>query len=117
RTAWHHNEALIKRLARIDSLSEADAVPKGAITIPVRGGVFALPLADVIDLDEEKLRLEKTIGKLSGDLNGLRARLDNPNFVASAPADVVKDTRYQLHEKENQLEKLNAALTRLEEMA
>ncbi|MFV2003048.1 MAG: class I tRNA ligase family protein, partial [Paracoccaceae bacterium] len=117
RTAWHHNEALIKRLARIDGLSPADAVPKGAITIPVRGGVFALPLADVIDLDEEKLRLQKTISKLSGGLNGLRARLDNPNFVASAPADVVADSRKQLSEKENELEKLNAALRRLDELA
>jgi valyl-tRNA synthetase len=75
RAFWDRNETLIKRLARIDSLTDAEAFPKGCATIPVAGATFGLPLADIIDVDEEKARLEKTLGKLAKELGGLRGRL------------------------------------------
>ena len=36
KTAWANNEALIRKLARIDSLSEG-AAPKGSVSLPVEG--------------------------------------------------------------------------------
>lgn len=114
--AWANNEAIIMRLARVDSLTETDNFPKGSITIPVEGGQFGLPLADIIDIDEEKARLEKTIGKLAKELGGLRRRLNNPKFVASAPDEVVVETRANLAQREDEEAKLNAALARLNEM-
>ena len=115
--AWTRNETLIKRLARIESLSEVNALPKGAVTLPVTGGTFALPLADVIDVAAERARLEKSLAKLGKDMAGLRGRLNNPKFVASAPADVVEETRETLALKEAEAAKLEAAMARLAEMA
>jgi len=114
--AWDRNEAMIKRLARIDSLSRAESLPKGCITVAVEGGNFGLPLADVIDVDEEKARLEKTLAKLEKELGGLRKRLDNPKFVESAPEDVVEETRVNLRAREEEEAKLRAALDRLAEL-
>ncbi len=116
RTAWNHNQALIKRLARIERLTPSAKMPKGAVTIAVAGGVFALPLADIIDITKEKARLEKTLGKLTQDLGALRARLDNPKFVASAPAEVVAETRDLLALKEDETGNLQAAMARLEQL-
>jgi len=116
RTAWDNNEALIKRLARIESLTEVADLPKGAVTVPVEGGVFALPLADVIDISAEKERLEKTIGKLAKEMGGLRGRLNNPKFVASAPDAVVAESRVQLEQKEAEEAKLKAAMQRLDDL-
>ncbi len=107
------NLDLIQRLARLDNLSVAPEVPKGAITIAVDGGLFALPLADIIDIAEEKARLEKTLEKLSKEIGGLKGRLNNPKFVESAPDDVVEDTREQLAQKEDEAAKLKAAVDRL----
>ncbi len=112
KAALRRNLDLIQRLARIEDMTVAD-VPKGAITIAVEGGLFALPLADIIDIAEEKLRLEKTLEKLSKDLGGLRGRLNNPKFVESAPDDVVEETRDQLAQKEDEASKLRAAVDRL----
>ncbi|PIE16465.1 MAG: valine--tRNA ligase [Rhodobacterales bacterium] len=117
RTAWDNNQALIKRLARIDSLSEAATLPKGAVTIPVPGGVFALPLADIIDVSAEKARLEKALDKLSKELGGLQGRLNNPKFVASAPEAVVTESRALLAEKQAQQDKIKLAMQRLQDMA
>ncbi|MGC8201911.1 valine--tRNA ligase [Aliiroseovarius sp. PTFE2010] len=116
RRAYATNEALIMRLARIDSLAESPTVPKGAITIPVAGSTFALPIADIIDIDEEKARLEKTLGKLEKELGGLRGRLNNPKFVESAPAEVVEETRENLAAREEEDAKLREALARLAEL-
>jgi valyl-tRNA synthetase len=117
RTAWANNEALIMRMARIESLTEAANLPKGAVTITVDGGVFALPLADIIDISAEKARLEKTLGKLEKDMGGLKGRLNNPKFVASAPQEVVAESRELLGQKEEEATKLKAAMKRLDDMA
>jgi valyl-tRNA synthetase len=116
RTAWARNEALIRRLARIESLAEAAQAPKGAITIAVEGGTFAIPLEGVIDIAEEKARLTKTLEKLEKDLNGLRGRLSNPAFLASAREEVVDETRDKLEQGEDEAGKLRAALARLAEL-
>jgi valyl-tRNA synthetase len=117
RTAWARNEALIRRLARIEGLAEAAQAPKGAITIAVEGGTFAIPLEGVIDIAEEKARLSKTLEKLEKDLNGLRGRLSNPAFLASAREEVVDETRDKLEQGEDEAGKLRAALARLAELA
>ncbi|WP_171170784.1 valine--tRNA ligase [Ruegeria sp. HKCCA0370] len=115
--AWDRNEALIKRLARIDSLTTADTLPKGTISIAAPGASFGLPLADIIDIGAEKERLEKAKGKLAKELGGLRGRLNNPKFVASAPAEVVEEAKANLAAREEEEAKLNEALARLTEIA
>jgi len=116
RAAWSSNEALIKRLGRIDSLTDVEAFPKGCAAIPLAGASLGLPLADLIDVAEEKARLEKTLGKLAKELGGLRGRLNNPKFVASAPDEVVAEARENLALREDEETKLKEALARLAEV-
>lgn len=114
--AWDRNENLIKRLARIDSLTHADTAPKGAITIPAEGATFAIPLEGVIDIAEEKARLQKALDKLMKEIGGLKGRLNNPAFVASAPEDVVDEARANLETREGEASQLKAAFERLAEI-
>jgi valyl-tRNA synthetase len=114
RAALTRNRALIDRLARIDGLTEG-AAPKGALTIPVEGGSFALPLEGIIDIGAEKTRLSKTLEKIEKDMTGLRGRLSNPKFTASAPEEVITETRDNLALNEEEAMKLKAALARLAE--
>ncbi len=114
--AWDANETLIKRLARIDSLSKVETAPKGCVSISAPGASFLLPLADIIDIDGEKARLEKSLGKLAKELGGLRGRLNNPKFVASAPDEVVEEARENLAAREEEETKLKEALARLAEI-
>ncbi len=115
--AWKNNETLIKRLARIETLTPAAAAPKGSITIPAPGASFALPLAGIIDIAAEQARLQKTLDKISKEINGLKGRLNNPNFVASAPEDVVDEAMANLVAREDEAAKLETALQRLKELA
>ncbi|MCG6903466.1 MAG: class I tRNA ligase family protein, partial [Rhodobacter sp.] len=116
RAAWVNNQALIMKLARIDSLREISEMPKGAITIAVEGGTFCLPLADIIDVDEEIARLEKSLVKLDKEIAGLQGRLKNPKFAESAPPEVVEETRANAALREEEAATLRAALARLQEL-
>ena len=116
REAWARNEALIRKLARIDSLTEVASFPKGTVTIAVEGGIFGLPLADIIDVAEEKSRLEKSLEKLAKEIGGLRGRLNNPNFATSAPEDVVAETRDNLALRLEEEATLKTALSQLAEL-
>ena len=115
--AWDKNEALIKRLARIETMEDASEAPKGSATIAVPGATFALPLAGIIDVSAEKARLSKSLEKLAKDMGGLKGRLNNPKFVDSAPPEVVEETRGTLAEKEAEAARLETALNRLKEVA
>ena len=113
---WDRNEVLIKRLARIGSLTRSDAAPKGSITVPAEGATFAIPLEGVIDIAEEKARLAKTLDKLGKEIGGLKGRLGNPAFVASAPEEVVDEARANLEAREEEAAQIRAAHDRLAEI-
>ncbi|MBC6438778.1 MAG: valine--tRNA ligase [Rhodobacteraceae bacterium] len=115
--AWGRNAALIRRLARVDSLTRVDSLPPGAVTVAVKGGVFGLPVADIIDVAREQARLEKTLGKLEQELDRLRGRLNTPKFVESAPEEVVEATRRTLATREEEQGNIRAALARLDRIA
>ncbi len=114
--AWEANETLIKRLARIESLAQVEALPKGCVAISAPGAAFGMPLADLIDIEAEKARLEKTLGKLAKELGGLRGRLNNPKFIESAPEEVIEEARGNLAEREEEESKVKEALARLKEI-
>jgi valyl-tRNA synthetase len=115
RLAWANNEALIKRLARVDSLTEGDA-PKGSLTVGTKGATFALPLADIIDVDAEKARITKLLGKVEKEANGLRGRLGNPKFAENATAEVVDEAKTNLALRTEEIAQLSAALAQLNEI-
>jgi valyl-tRNA synthetase len=112
RQAWARNEALIRRLARIDRMTSG-AAPRGSITLPCDGGLFALPLAGVIDIAAEQARLQKALDALEKELAGLQARLSNPAFLAKAKEEVVDEARARIETAGEEAAKLRAALARL----
>ena len=59
-----------------------------------------VPLAGIIDRDEELQRLERELGRIDSELQRLGKKLDNPQFVARAPAEVVDRERGKLAEQE-----------------
>ncbi len=115
-SAWDNNAVLIQRLARIESLGHVDAFPKGCVTIPMDGGTFGIPLEGLIDVASEIARLEKTLQKLGKELGGLRGRLNNPKFAASAPDEVVAEAKENLRLREGEEAEIKAAMARLQEL-
>ncbi|MBT0956075.1 valine--tRNA ligase [Alphaproteobacteria bacterium KMM 3653] len=116
RTGWDANEALIKRLARVESLEMVDEMPKGTAGLTTSGASFGLPLAGVIDVAAETARLDKALLKLSKEIGGLEGRLKNPKFAASAPPEVVEEAQANLEARSGERAKLQESLARLAEL-
>ncbi|MBU2360233.1 MAG: valine--tRNA ligase, partial [Alphaproteobacteria bacterium] len=111
-----NNLPMIQRLARIETIDAASEVPKGSLTVAVKGATYALPLAGLIDVDAEKDRLTKGLAKLEKEIKGLAGRANNPNFAASAPPEVVAETKQNLADREAEADQLKTALARLSEI-
>jgi valyl-tRNA synthetase len=115
RVAGHRR--LIESLARIEAveLIEAEA-PKGSVQGVCDGTTVILPLAGVIDVVAERARLDKELARLSTEIARLHKKLENPGFLAKAPAEVVATERDRLEAAALAQAKLAEAAQRLAEL-
>jgi len=107
-----HREHFI-RLARVERFEPVDAVPPGGVQAVVEGATLILSLGEVVDLTRERERLGKEIGKLDAELARIAAKLDNPNFLAKAKAEVVEEQREREADATRDRDRLKAAYDRL----
>ena len=106
---------LIARLARLEPVSVTPAAPKGAVQVVHEGGVYALPLAGIIDIAAEKARLAKEIDKCVKEIDAIDKKMSNPNFVERAPVEIVEENRERRVAFSERKEKLSAALRQISE--
>ncbi|MEW5421053.1 valine--tRNA ligase [Amorphus sp. 3PC139-8] len=107
------HEAAIKRLARVETIEEADNAPDKSAQVILGDVTVCLPLAGVVDLDAERARLQKELDKLAADIKKIDAKLNNPSFVEKAPDEVVEEQRERREEAEGRRNKVTEALGRL----
>jgi len=103
----------IKRLARVSEISSAPVAPQGSVQLVVRGETVALPLKGVIDIAAERARLDKEMQKADADIVRVDAKLNNANFVARAPEEVVEEEKEKREDALARKAKIAEALERL----
>jgi valyl-tRNA synthetase len=82
-------------------------------TAVAMAGSYRMYVHGVVDLQKERTRLDRELAKLDKELASIVKKLDNADFVARAPADVVGRDRARRAELETQREQLTAARARL----
>jgi len=88
-------DSFIRNLGSVESITHkesSDDLPKSAIALLGEKKVF-IPLAGLVDIEEEKSRLEKKLSKLNKELESIENRLSNDAFVEKAPIEVVDDLK------------------------
>ena len=108
--AQEHEETL-KRLAPRHHLLREGA-PGSAQTSLADDG--ALPLAGVIDMGAERMRLNREIEKATAEIKKIDGKLENANFLAKAPPEVVDENRERRADFEAMAVRLRAPLKRVE---
>ncbi|MGE8332994.1 MAG: class I tRNA ligase family protein, partial [Pseudomonas putida] len=101
----HENEALLKKLAKVESftvLGDADEAPLSATAL-VGDLQVLVPMAGLIDKDAELARLNKEIQRLQGEVQRVGGKLSNAAFVDKAPPAVIEKERAKLAESEQAL--------------
>ena len=107
-----HNDVL-KRLARLDTITVQNDFPEGSIQSIVEEAVFAIHLNEVIDVTAETDRLKKEITKVEKEISKISNKLNNQGFLEKAPDVVIEENNSRLQDEQSKLEKLETALGRL----
>jgi len=103
-----------EQLARVDRVEVRPGTGVGAHAVLGNGAELFVPLADVIDVERERMRLADEIARLDQLLAGTRKKLENESFVSRAPAEVVQKERDRTAQLEEQGAKLREKLAGLE---
>ena len=97
----------IQRLAGLDKIEFDAAKPRGSASAVVHGVEIYVPLGGLIDLNAERARLSKEQERLNKLVQGTRARLANPQFIANADPEIVQNEKDKLLNLQHSLEKVN----------
>ncbi|MGJ8532357.1 MAG: valine--tRNA ligase [Alphaproteobacteria bacterium] len=114
RRRTEENLSALMRMARLNVVSFDESTPEGSAQIIIGETVACMPLKGVIDIDAEKQRLTKDIGKVEQDIAKINGKLGNEKFVARAPEEVVTQERARLQEANEKRDMLQGAIERLE---
>lgn len=105
----------IINLANLDGLAFGIDIkePKGVATGVVGSMKIFVSLEGLINIDEEKARLEKEMAKLQKDLALVSKKLANQDFLQKASEDVIKKERVKYQEFTEKHGVLEVALNKL----
>ncbi len=109
------NKGYIERFCNPEELeiSQDLQAPDKAMSAVVTGAEVFLPLAGLINIEEEIARLEKELDKWNKEVSRVQGKLSNERFISKAPESVVAEE----HEKERvYLEKRKSVEARIEEL-
>ena len=89
------NESYIARFSNPEEFVYGEDVeaPSDAVTSVITGAEIYLPLAGLINIEDEIARLEKEAKKLQQEVDRVEKKLSNEKFVAKAPEAVVEAER------------------------
>ena len=112
------SEEYLKTLGKISELTvaglEADK-PEKVVTAIAAGIEIYLPLADLVDLEQEIQRLQGELEKTQQEISRSQGKLANEGFVNKAPEAVVDKERAKLAALLEQEERIRARLAELQE--
>jgi valyl-tRNA synthetase len=108
----------LQSLARLDAesleLREGEPTAHGKSAAIVSGSAtIYLPLAGMVDLAAERVRIEKEIEGARGEISRIESQLSNEKFVSRAPANVVDAQRERLATAQDRLSLLQKSLDEL----
>jgi len=105
--------ALVSKLANLSEFAEVAEKPAGAISFLIGRSELYTNIAQSIDVDAERERIEKEIGYLNGFLKGVNAKLSNEKFVQNAKAEIVENEKNKKADAEAKIASLQEALAAL----
>ncbi|HBG00127.1 MAG TPA: valine--tRNA ligase, partial [Firmicutes bacterium] len=106
----------IMNLAGLEKLSLEDVGqnPTKALSSVVEGISIFLPLADLVDLDEELKRIKKDLEGTQRELQRAEDKLKNEGFITKAPPHVIEKEKEKLESYRSTMEQLQALLQEMQ---
>jgi valyl-tRNA synthetase len=119
REAIESQSPMITDLARLKSFTVASPGerPKAAATAVLENAAVFVSLEGILDIDKEVMRLEKEKTKIDKELTGITKKLNNEDFLAKAPDDVVEKVREKHRGLMEKRQKLDVNMEKIQALA
>ena len=114
--AFRSGEMYISKLAYAESVTIGSTVPENAdkmVSVVTEEAKLYMPMAELVDLDKERARIEKELEKAKKEYEGQMRKLSNEAFVAKAPEKVVNAERERAAKAKALIENLEESLKNL----
>ena len=114
--AFTEGEKFICKLAYASGIQVTDQLPgstDGMVSVITDNARMFMPMAELVDLEKERARMEKELANAKKQLDGQNAKLANKNFVSRAPEHVVNLEREKKAKLEALIENLEDSLKKL----
>ena len=106
-------DSVVKKMSNLSSIEVSDESPTGAIKFLVGTSEYAVPIGNLIDVEAEIAKQEAELKRLEGFLFGVQKKLQNANFVAHAPEQVVALERKKQADAEQKIAAIKESIKEL----
>ena len=111
-----HNEAfnaVIAKMCNLSSISKVEEKAAGAVSFLVRTTEYAVPLGNLINVEEELAKLQEELKYQKGFLTSVMKKLGNENFVSKAPAKVIEMEKKKQADAESKIKSIEESIAAL----
>jgi len=98
---------------RVDVSADKKDIADDAVSAVITGAAVYIPLADLVDIQQEIERLGKEQKRLGGEIKRASGMLNNQNFLSKAPEDKVNEEKAKLEKYKKMLSEVEARLAQL----
>ena len=110
------SQEFIKKLGFADKIivqGNKNNIPQNAMSVLSEELEVYLPFDELVDLEEEKKRLQGEKQKLEAEVERASKMLSNPGFVNKAPENKIKEEKEKLEKYKQMLENVEERLSKL----
>ena len=111
-----HNEAfnaVIAKMCNLSSISKVEEKAAGAVSFLVRTTEYAVPLGNLINVEEELAKLQEELKYQKGFLTSVMKKLGNENFVSKAPSKVIEMEKKKQADAESKIKSIEESIAAL----
>ena len=105
--------AVISKLCNLSAISNVESKSEGAAAFMVGTTEYAVPLGNLINVEEELKKLEADLKYQEGFLQSVLKKLSNEKFVSKAPANVIEMERKKQADAETKIAALKESIAAL----
>ena len=105
--------SVIAKLCNLTSIENVEAKAEGSASFMVGTTEYAVPLGNLINVEEELKKLEADLKYNEGFLQSVLKKLSNEKFVSKAPANVIEMERKKQADAESKIASLKESIAAL----
>ncbi len=106
-------DSVIAKLCNLSEIKQVETKSEGAAAFMVGTTEYAVPLGNLINVEEELKKLEADLKYQEGFLQSVMKKLSNEKFVSKAPANVIKMERKKQADAETKIAALKESIAAL----